>query len=177
MRVRGRVHARGLHPPTLPPRNRSGKEDTGGQRQNREHRRGFQADAGKGVRPYLEQQNELWEPLYGLHHQTVERDAVGAGLLALLWGEARLTRASGLRGPPPRSSRHNTDASAGPEPTPVFTQWTQCMQICCKILPTPGLHHTHACASESRARLHSMLYGPPLTARQGLSIYKRISTF
>lgn len=91
-------------PPTLPSRNCSGKEERGGRRQKQEHRRGLQTDAGKGTRPYLEQQDELWEPLYGLHHQAVERDAVGAGLLALLWGEAQLTRTSGRRGPPPGSA-------------------------------------------------------------------------
>lgn len=33
---------------------------------------------------YLQQQNELWEPLDGLHHQPVERDPVWARHLPLL---------------------------------------------------------------------------------------------
>lgn len=36
---------------------------------------------------YLEQEDELREPLDGLHHQAVERDPVCTALLALLWGE------------------------------------------------------------------------------------------
>lgn len=39
---------------------------------------------------YLEQQDELWEPLDGPCHQAVERDAVRAGLLGLLRGESAI---------------------------------------------------------------------------------------
>lgn len=40
------------------------------------------------TRWYLKQQDELREPLDGLRHQAVEGDAVGAGLLGLLWGQS-----------------------------------------------------------------------------------------
>lgn len=45
---------------------------------------------GLPSRPYLEQQDELREPLHGLRHQAVEGDAVRAGPLALLWGHSRV---------------------------------------------------------------------------------------
>lgn len=44
---------------------------------------------GLPSRPYLQQQDELREPLHGLRHQAVEGDAVRAGPLALLWGHSR----------------------------------------------------------------------------------------
>lgn len=34
---------------------------------------------------YLQQQNELREPLDGLHHEPVESDPVTAGILTMLW--------------------------------------------------------------------------------------------
>lgn len=171
-------------PPTLPSCNCSGKAERGGRRQNQEHRRGLQTDAGKGTCPYLEQQNELWEPLYGLHHQAVERDAVGAGLLALLWGEARLTHASGRQGPPPGSAavlppqhrrlgRRPTSWPKAHAPSSLSRQ-TAC-RFAAKYSRT--WHHTtcvlaplrsRACCgglgTELFHRLHSMLYKSPLTA-------------
>lgn len=41
---------------------------------------------GQDGRAHLEQQDELREPLDGLHHQAVERDTVRARLRALLRG-------------------------------------------------------------------------------------------
>lgn len=54
---------------------------------------------------YLQQEDELREPLDGLHHQPVERDAVGTAHLASLLGETaslaeHLRREAGTRGTP-----------------------------------------------------------------------------
>lgn len=38
------------------------------------------------LHPYLQEQDELREPLDGLHHQPIERDPVGTGHLPLLQG-------------------------------------------------------------------------------------------
>lgn len=71
---------------------------------------------------YLQQEDELREPLDGLHHQPVERDAVGAAHLAPLLGEAasfteRSRREPGTRGTavPTRAPLPRTLVSFGPE--------------------------------------------------------------
>lgn len=73
-------HTRPAPPPRPPPAPPGRRQATAG---TASRQRGLPS------RPYLQQQDELREPLHGLRHQAVEGDAVRAGPLALLWGHSR----------------------------------------------------------------------------------------
>lgn len=72
---------------------------------------------------YLEQQDELGEPLDGLHHQAVERDAVRTRLLGLLWGQSGGSP-SGRRPRPGFQAVHSPHQASQNAPGEVRPDWT-----------------------------------------------------
>lgn len=72
---------------------------------------------------YLEQQDELGEPLDGFHHQAVERDAVRTRLLGLLWGQSGRWP-SGRRPRPGFEAVHSAHQASQDTPGEGRPDWT-----------------------------------------------------